>query len=233
VAEFIKWMMTEQSLEVLRSPETFALLGLIARRAVRPGVLNVMGLDEGEAFIGDFKDFGMTESTYRSTKKRLTDCGLAAFRSTNRGTIARLCTSTVFEISRERVDGQTTDKARTDRQANDGQTATNKKNRRIEIDIAGEFPSLNVSGFLGAWEEFVSHRKRMGKPLDVEPMRRQLRVALKYGPDRSAEMMRKAVDHGWIGWVFENSEKKTRAATSFSESDVEPLQRMLSRLRVK
>jgi hypothetical protein len=230
VAEFIKWMMTEQSLEVLKHPETFALLGLIARRAVRPGVINVLGLNDGEAFVGDFKEFGMTESTYRTTKKRLAESGLATFRSTNRGTIASLCSSIVFDISRERVDGQNTGGMRTDQQANDVPTATNKKNRRIEIDIPVEFPSLDVKEFLDAWVEFLNHRKRLGKAIVGESIRRQLKKAAAVGAGLAAEMMRRAVDHGWVGWMFENSEqKKTCAATSGSEGDA--MQRMLKRQR--
>ena len=89
---FVKLNRSDTALALLAGdPKSFNLLTLIAFRASR---------ETGEAFIGDWKAMGATsEAAYRRTKKRLQAAGLATFKPTNRGTIAKLVDTRVFDIN--------------------------------------------------------------------------------------------------------------------------------------
>ncbi len=82
-----------------RHPNAFLLLCQIAMRA-RWKSCPIKKLQAGEAFIGDWKDAGLhSEMAYRCAKKVLKDCGLAAFRGTNKGTVASLVSTAIFSIT--------------------------------------------------------------------------------------------------------------------------------------
>jgi hypothetical protein len=85
----------------------FALAYTIAARACwRPTGFNPHGLRFGEAFLGDFENYGMTESNYRSAKAYLAKWGFATFKTTSRGTIARLLDTRLFKVNPPKDDGQ-------------------------------------------------------------------------------------------------------------------------------
>jgi hypothetical protein len=80
-------------------PSAFMLAWLIARRARYSDAYNEHGLKLGEAFLGDFKTIGLTRQKYRLAIRVLRDNGFATFRTTNRGTIAKLADSRLFSNS--------------------------------------------------------------------------------------------------------------------------------------
>ena len=87
--------------ELMRFPITFALLTQIALRAIRTirSQFNPHNLRPGEALIGDHRSIGASKQQYRAAKARLQKWGLATFRATRRGTIARLTNVKVFDIN--------------------------------------------------------------------------------------------------------------------------------------
>jgi hypothetical protein len=97
VKPFLKQIRSEKTVELFRYPYCLNLLNIIAYRASRNGD----GLERrpGEALIGDYENYGMTERVYRTTKKRLTKWHLATFRTTNKGTIATLNDSSIYDIN--------------------------------------------------------------------------------------------------------------------------------------
>ena len=102
---FVKMQDTETTRELMRDKNAFALLAQIAIRARRKdgpwtgknGI--TMTLKKGQAFIGDYESIGLTEKEYRCAKNRLFKCKLATFEGANKGTIATLINSDVFDIS--------------------------------------------------------------------------------------------------------------------------------------
>jgi hypothetical protein len=99
-AGFLKLMRSPESQELLHSdPLAFALLTVIALRARWRSALNVRGLEFGEALIGDHNAMGFTRAQYRTRLSRLVKWGLVTTRPTRRGTIARLTSTTVFDIN--------------------------------------------------------------------------------------------------------------------------------------
>jgi hypothetical protein len=97
---FVKLMRSETTTELLSTdPQAFLLLALIAYRArYRPGE-SLMGLQPGEALIGDYRACGLTEQKYRSAKQRLAKYGFATFKTTSKGTVARIVDTRVFSIN--------------------------------------------------------------------------------------------------------------------------------------
>jgi hypothetical protein len=116
---FIKQFRGYQTDELQRKhPNAFLLLSQIARRARRTNEPNVDGLSIGEAMIGDYESAGLTEQTYRTAKKILERLNIATFRATNKGTIAKLISTHIYdinaELTNEQVNEQITDNQRAD-----------------------------------------------------------------------------------------------------------------------
>jgi hypothetical protein len=131
-APFIKLLKDTKLLTeiIKRRPTAYVLLTLIALRARRTNEPNLDDLEVGEAFIGDYKSYGATEQIYRSDKVWLKTNGLATFRSTNRGTIARIANAVIFDINASELTGY----QRTNEQATNEQLTTNKKDKNDKND---------------------------------------------------------------------------------------------------
>lgn len=122
---------------IATSPLAFTLAAVIALRARYRHGTNLRGLSPGEACLGDYAACGMSQQEYRTAKKNLEGWGFATFKATNRGTVARLIDTRLFDVlsalGNEQVNEQTTGKQRTKNE----QTTTKKKVRRKE----GEYDS--------------------------------------------------------------------------------------------
>ncbi len=123
---WVKFKRSKATEELLKDHNAWALLSLIAYRARRTNEFNIHNLKPGEALIGDHEACGLTQREYRTAKKNLEMWNLATFKATNKGTIAKLINSDIFDINLDdndkQVDSQTTSK----RQTSDKQTTTNK-----------------------------------------------------------------------------------------------------------
>lgn len=125
---FVKMMKSKKTIELMKDPNAFALYAQIAIRAKRTNGFSVHGLEVGEALIGDYKTIGLTERKYRTAKDKLRRWGLVTTRSTNKGTIAKIINSEVFDINEEAG-------RRTKRQDSDEQETTNKKEKKEKNNI--------------------------------------------------------------------------------------------------
>ncbi len=101
VEGFIK--LHREGLDLLElSPPAFLLLTQIAFRAKRgDSAYSIYKLKANEAVIGDYKTIGLSRQQYRDAVLRLEACGLVAFRKTNKGTIAVLTSTAIFDINAE------------------------------------------------------------------------------------------------------------------------------------
>jgi hypothetical protein len=98
---FVKLRRGEATWELLEDHNAFVLLTVIALRARRTHSFNRHGLQIGQALIGDYEAYGLTEKQYRLAKARLERYGLAGFKATNRGTIATLLGREIFDINED------------------------------------------------------------------------------------------------------------------------------------
>lgn len=96
---FIKLMRSEQAEELAKHPNESNLLLIIAYRARRTNIFDNYDLKAGEALLGDYENYGLTERGYRTAKEKLEKWGLATFRTTNKGTIAKLVDNSVYDIN--------------------------------------------------------------------------------------------------------------------------------------
>jgi hypothetical protein len=116
---YVQLMRTPDTFEFIRTDHTgFILAAVIGLRARRTGSLAFDGLEIGEALLGDFEAYGMSREQYRSACRRLARIGFATFRTTTKGTVAKLINTDVFDPNLE-VGNQ-----RNNQQAN--QRATNR-----------------------------------------------------------------------------------------------------------
>lgn len=82
-------------------PTAFLLLSLIANRARRTNEKDLMvELEIGEALIGDYFSYNVTESVYRTDKKYLINHSfIVTTRTDRRGTIVKMVDSDIFDIN--------------------------------------------------------------------------------------------------------------------------------------
>ena len=96
---FVKLYRSPVTERLLRDPIALALLMKIALRARwRREAHAGDELALGEALIGDYNELRTTRRGYRTRVQRLVRWGLITIRPTPRGTIAKLTSSTVFDI---------------------------------------------------------------------------------------------------------------------------------------
>ena len=113
---------SNDALELIQlNPLAFTLAYIIAARANWHHGFNRHNLGFGEAFLGDYKECGMSERNYRTAKEQLAKWNFATFKPTNKGTIARLTDTRLFKINPPKDDGQNANVRRTA----DGQPTTN------------------------------------------------------------------------------------------------------------
>lgn len=124
---FVKFV--EHSLEfyvlINQRPTAFVLLALIVDRARKVPLTIKDEIEVGEALIGDYEEYGATEQTYKTDKHYLKKFGIATFKSTSKGTIAKLVNSSIFDISRN----LSTDKSTGEQQATNEQPTTKQEVR--------------------------------------------------------------------------------------------------------
>jgi len=140
---FIKFNRSAETQELFKDHYAFCLLAIIAYRAKRGDEFSCKGLAKGESLIGDYRSYGMSEKQYRNAKKRLTKYGLAAFKGTNKGTVAMLANYAIFDPNLDAIENvdednkgerEVTDLFKTGRTTGD-QGATNKNERIKELRI--------------------------------------------------------------------------------------------------
>jgi len=104
---WIKMMRSPELVELIgTAPLAFTLAAVIAWRArFMPGK-SLKGLCPGECFLGDYKTCGMSEQQYRTAKKQLERWGFATFKATNKGTIAKLIDTRLFDVLNVTGNGQ-------------------------------------------------------------------------------------------------------------------------------
>ena len=96
---FFKAMRTADMEDLIESnPLAYVLAAVIAKRARwSPGV-GPNGLNQGQAFVGDHRRYGMTRQQYRTAQGHLEKGHFATFHATNKGTVAKLIDTRLFDV---------------------------------------------------------------------------------------------------------------------------------------
>lgn len=118
---------------ILRArPTAFILLYLIAKRAKRSFDHPDKRLKIGEAFIGDYGSYGVTEQVYRSDKSFLKSTNQITTRATTKGTIAKLIDTTIFDINESEPTDKVTGELTGNQRTTNGQLTTNKNVKNVK-----------------------------------------------------------------------------------------------------
>lgn len=128
---FIKFMRSDTAEELMRYPASFTLLAQIALRARREvPKINPYKMQVGEAMVGDYAAIGLTRQQFRTALEHLIEWGMVTTRITNKGTVAMLCSTDVYDINGISVQpsNQPADQPASNQQTN--QPATTNKNER-------------------------------------------------------------------------------------------------------
>jgi len=127
---FIKYLRSEEAQHLHCNKNANHLLNVIAYRASRNGN-PVKKVKPGEALIGDFKSIGLTRQEYRTAVDNLTKWGYITTKTTNAGTIARLCNSKVYDINSKAFNQENNQQTTIEQPSSNHQTTT-IKNERIK-----------------------------------------------------------------------------------------------------
>lgn len=173
VQPHVRLLKGENTFELLKDHSAFILFTFISLRAKRAGDFSIHGLEIGEAMLGDFETYGMTESVYRTAKKNLRKYGIISTRTTNKGTIAKILCKTIFNINDEAVVEKLTDRSRTDDDYQEGKEY--KEEELLSKDN-------RENSKLGSSEKKVgevTHSTLIGN--SEEPLQNSAKVSPKYG----------------------------------------------------
>jgi len=153
---FIKLNRSKETEKLIKDdPNAFLLLTVIALRANRTNTPNDKGLSQGEALVGDYKNYGMSRQEYRGAILRLRsnhqnnhqNNHQISTRATTKGTIVKLTNSSIYDINQEAE--QPTKPPDSNQQ--DNQTATTNKKLKKHKEVRER-----VKGFQPPTEKEVS-----------------------------------------------------------------------------
>lgn len=116
---------SDDTLALLSNPNAFALLTIIAIRARRTDSFNVHSLKPGEALVGDYASCGLTRQQYRTALSKLEMWKFIATTATNKGTIATLADTRIYDINKSEPNQQDNHPATTQQPTDNQQTTTN------------------------------------------------------------------------------------------------------------
>jgi len=127
---FIKMQRSPDVDKLLRHPLEFVLLSQIAKRARRSDDdTNIDNLKPGQALIGDYQSLGMSRQQYRRCLTNLQTWRQVTIQPTNKGTIATIINTSVFDINI--ILNQPTNTHPTNQPTNPEPT-TNKNSKKIK-----------------------------------------------------------------------------------------------------
>ena len=84
---------------IKRRHSAYVLLSVVAQRARRTDDVTFDDLEIGEAYLGDHKIYGASRQNYRTDIRMLKNLKFLTTRSTSKGTIAKLCDDSIFDIN--------------------------------------------------------------------------------------------------------------------------------------
>lgn len=159
IGKFVKFMRDSEDFDYLISkrPTAFALLALIAKRAKRTLDHPDPNLEIGEAQVGDYEAYGVTEQIYRGDKSFLEKSKFITTKSTNKGTIAKIIKTSIFDINVEET------QRANQHQTNDPPTTNKNDNNEGHAESRTpnpQFPSLEVTSS-------QNNKRLTGKDLDA------------------------------------------------------------------
>jgi hypothetical protein len=177
-ARFIKLTRVEDNPEietlVSRHHKEFILLTIIAMRARRNAEkCKFTGMEQCQAMIGDFADYGMTRQQYRTAKANLQKWNYITIQATNKGTTATLTNKDVYDINAEATNQQGNTLATNEQPAsNHKEECKKEKNAKNITTSPSQAPVVEVRESRQSKPKPIQEEKRILDELD--PPRRAI-----------------------------------------------------------
>ena len=191
---WFKAMRSRDADELIRlNPNAYMLARFIAARARYQDGFTADGVAPGEAMLGDYKNYGMSERQYRTAKEQLQNHGFATFKTTNAGTIGKLTDIRLFDPLNISTDGQNDTQETDDRRTTDGRPTTNKKDKK----------ERKLDRQSARAREVVNTVNKSNNP--PEPTKRQKSTKLSKSQKECADRFEAALGKEWVNdagkWV--------------------------------
>ena len=215
---YFKAIRNPEALELIAANHNaFVLLYVIAHRACRQTGFNRHNLERGQAFIGDYVRYSLTEQEYRTAKLILEKGNFATFKSTNKGTIATLTDTRVFDVNLADDNGQDNGCPTDAQRTGNGQATTNKevqeekKSKGVVVELPENLRTPRLISKWGDWQEF---RKGLKKCKDFGSLFREQSEWLAGFDEATAfEILSASIRNGWQG-LFEPKGSAKATASS-------------------
>lgn len=163
-AGFIKFHRSKEFEEMVEHyPLAFVLLAVIAQRAKRTTEFSAIGLEVGEALLGDHSKYGLTRQQFRTCVLKLKLYGFLTIKSTTRGTIVKLLKNSIFDTNCEQ---QPTNEPTNSQPSNNHQTTTKKKERSKEVKKLYSSDSIEIGLCMKLFENLKVLEKSVKQPKD-------------------------------------------------------------------
>lgn len=167
MAGHLKLNRGEMTEDLLSRPNEFTLLSIIAYRARRKSS-TVAGLKPNQALIGDYASYGMTRAAYRYALNNLKKYNLITTQITNRGTIATLLNTEVYDINAETTTNEVASQQPTARPPNDHPrshpTTTNEECKKGNNGNKGKKKKGTVAQSPPSLAEWIAYGKSLDPP---------------------------------------------------------------------
>ena len=129
VIGWLKMVRSDETIELLKKPLAFALLAVISLRCKWRDGFNTLGLETGEALIGDHRSCGLSRQEYRTAVRCLERHRFATFRPTTKGTIATITDTRVFDISADVTNHLDNQRSTTNQPSSNHRPTTNEEGK--------------------------------------------------------------------------------------------------------
>lgn len=205
MSAFIKLMRDSEILDSMfeaKKFNEFILLTFIARRARRTHD-EVSGLAVGECYIGDYEAYGLTRQKYRTALNNLKSWKIITIKATNKGTIARLVDSRVYDINAI-TDNHPDNHSPTNKQPTANQQATTNKECKEVKNEKNTTPKGEY--VLPDWidktlfDEFLIIRKKLkavNSERAIKNLIREIEKLSSGSPVIASALIEQAITHSW------------------------------------
>ncbi|MFC1532891.1 hypothetical protein ACFL7M_05960 [Thermodesulfobacteriota bacterium] len=165
---FIKLLRSGETVELMKHGNEYLLLSLIAYRARRTNSFD--DLEPSDALLGDYEACGLTRQKYRTALKNLKTWGFITIKSTNKGTIAKLINTEVFDINADEANHHNDHRSTIKQPSTNHQATTNKnvKKERMEEVKKNGAPS-GSSHFSNKVGHYYEEIKSLSQSLSKNP----------------------------------------------------------------
>jgi len=155
---------------LLRKPNEFTLLAVIATRACREDS-PILGLKKGQAMIGDYRNYGMSRQQYRTALSNLQSNQLITITSTTKGTIATLIDTGIFDINKVEGKPKHNQPSTTNPTPEQPLTRSKKNNKEKEEE---EITNVPFEEFWDLYDKKEDRKKALAKWQKLDDSTREL-----------------------------------------------------------